>query len=94
MDLFTDSEFSCSNLELSFDISLSSCVYHAAMRILKQAARPKQSLLNVEGNSNELKHEEWIGFLFVYNRIILLQQIKSKGRYILQQAMNDAAGNQ
>lgn len=54
--------------------------FHAAMRILKQAARSKLSLLNVEGNSNELKHEERIGFLFVYNRIILLQQIKSKGR--------------
>lgn len=80
MDLFRDREFSCSSLECkSFDISLSSCVYHAAMRILKRAARSKQPLLNVEGNSNELKHEEWIGFLFVYNRIILLQQIKSKG---------------
>lgn len=61
MDLFKDSEFSCSDLDLSLDISLSSCVYRAAMRILKRAVRSKQSLLNVEGNSNELKHEEWIG---------------------------------
>lgn len=80
MGLFKDSEFSCCSLPLSFDVSLSSCVYHAAMRILKQAPRSKQSLLNVEGISKVLKHEECIGFWFVYNRIILLQQIKSKGR--------------